>query len=1114
MGTNDTEQVKPYSFNLLRDEVECEDYFEDKTHEKLANSIAELIESEEGGITVGLEGSWGSGKSTVISLLKEKLNASRQIKLIQFDAWAHQGDPLRRIFLESLIENIAEDNDDNLKEIKAKISNREKSIKIKTTRSVTGLGKIISISAFLVPLGLALMSLVKNLDIAFGEKPHILFIIALIFSSAPIIVIFINVIKLLFNKRKHPEIKIFSTEYWSFLQNDSEQEVKQEVSEEEERSSIEFEKYFNKILDSYFKRQQEKSRLIIVIDNLDRVAPNDALIIWSTLQTFLQQRSCTKKSNWFNKIWIVVPYDREGLSSLWRSNDTKNNIIEKAFFDKNFQLRFEVPQQVISGWENFAQKMLKKALKGWNENEKKEVVRILRLTRKSLSDIPTPREIKNYINQLALLVYHNSGEIPIASVAYYTILRQFNNNSVNEIRTKLISGNIPDIKHVTFLPSSCIKDIAGLTFGVSPDKGNLLLLEPVIQKNLINGDDKNIKELVNVHGEDFWPVLNYHINHCSINFEEMLNYSHSIYNAFGDDSYPDIDEFISKIKETIIQQEINLEYTNGWNADVYISTIKLLNKRSDNKFILDLYNKTIIYLQNYIEKHGIPDNQIIIFYNTIVQGLRQAEITIKQKSINFVSLKQFMLWVESSLKLKINSWEWIVPSSNIVEMISNNIKAGALIPEGTVNSIKYIVDSKISVTWDILLNECQNHINYNNANYHVHSDEVFEIITLIGLNYNKNISQIRTIIISGQFLHLFYQRYTQNLYHVSIIFAFILNVDLNKVTVPAYINSNNGIQMIRNFWKTASVDNAKKVFSYLKLWKKLDFLWLLAKDKDNKLVGNIIDIITNDNECFSFFSIENGLEKIIAYRELKDNEKETEKIIEMFVKYGKIESEIIEDKDINIVENDFELFHIIKHTTNIELMKFIFDKIKNINKETWAETLKNDTYLSSLAIVLNKKNKEYELSHTYLDALVEFCYAVEKITTWQKNNLGALIDLLSIPYRKEFSKQITEYFIGQKLEIPDLFLTLLINYFDKSKIIKEENLFEDIIDEYLKNNNLKKIELILPIFDDNEIRKNYKKDTNKIKVIEDRIKDIYKTEDESNKLLLETVAKILDINYK
>lgn len=95
-----------YSVNLLVDTPAIKDEF--GTHERIAEAIASAIKSEDGGITIGLEGGWGSGKSTVINLVKKKIsiNENKNATIVLFDAWAHQGDPLRRTFLETVISHL------------------------------------------------------------------------------------------------------------------------------------------------------------------------------------------------------------------------------------------------------------------------------------------------------------------------------------------------------------------------------------------------------------------------------------------------------------------------------------------------------------------------------------------------------------------------------------------------------------------------------------------------------------------------------------------------------------------------------------------------------------------------------------------------------------------------------------------------------------------------------------------------------------------------------------------------------------------------------------------------------------------------------------------------
>ncbi|HID38881.1 MAG TPA: hypothetical protein EYP36_05140, partial [Calditrichaeota bacterium] len=450
-----------YSFKLLRDESVDTDSFEDKTHEGIAESILKLITTEEKGISIGLEGPWGSGKSTVVSILKRKLEKKNSgIPLIQFDAWAHEGDPLRRIFLESLIDefsdevksyDVASNAKKELGELKEKIAHRQKATKIKTMRTTTALGKWLSIALFLVPMGVAFLSSVNYPDSSFIGNPGWVFAVGLLLSAAPLLVVVGNLIRILCNKDLKKK-GVFTLKNWSFLQDVADQEMTQEVSEEDERSSIEFERYFNEVMEMIFKNSEIK-KLVLVIDNLDRIDVNDALKIWSTLQTFLSQRTKTwHKKEWFDKIWIIVPYDSEGLSRLWnRSLDGTNQNLSKPFFDKCFQLRIEVPKPIFTGWEAFAKHMIDYALEGWEQDDKDELIRIIRMTRKDLTDTPTPREIKNYINQVGFLASQWGDAVSISSIAYYVCLRELAGVSIEEIKSKLIENELIDSKHKALL---------------------------------------------------------------------------------------------------------------------------------------------------------------------------------------------------------------------------------------------------------------------------------------------------------------------------------------------------------------------------------------------------------------------------------------------------------------------------------------------------------------------------------------------------------------------------------------------------------------------------------------------------------------------------------------
>nr|WP_321508907.1 P-loop NTPase fold protein [uncultured Hyphomonas sp.] len=90
---------------FIRDTPSEEDYFNSQSHKKIAITLRDIILEKEGGITIGIAGNYGSGKSTIITILQNLLNVNKNnnIKFFTFDAWAHEGNLMRMIFLENLI---------------------------------------------------------------------------------------------------------------------------------------------------------------------------------------------------------------------------------------------------------------------------------------------------------------------------------------------------------------------------------------------------------------------------------------------------------------------------------------------------------------------------------------------------------------------------------------------------------------------------------------------------------------------------------------------------------------------------------------------------------------------------------------------------------------------------------------------------------------------------------------------------------------------------------------------------------------------------------------------------------------------------------------------------
>ena len=130
------------------------------------------------------------------------------------------------------------------------------------------------------------------------------------------------------------------------------------VSQSPDPTSVEFESVFRDLLDEALKPENRK--LLIVVDNLDRVEPSDALSIWSTLQTFLGHKEY-QRPDWIDRLWILIPYDDNAILRLWDgSGPNANSKLATSFLDKTFQLRFRVPHSCFQTGASSSKRLFSK----------------------------------------------------------------------------------------------------------------------------------------------------------------------------------------------------------------------------------------------------------------------------------------------------------------------------------------------------------------------------------------------------------------------------------------------------------------------------------------------------------------------------------------------------------------------------------------------------------------------------------------------------------------------------------------------------------------------------------------------------------------------------------
>ena len=481
------------------------------SHERVARSIAEVVETESGGKAIGLEGGWGAGKSTIVRLVSQKLShaKARTHKTAVFDMWSHQDDPLRRTFLENLIKQVQQFGWVNKEDWDRRVADLTKRRREDTTRVVprlTGAGVGFAFALLAIPIGSALigagLSLLGSKDVSPQLRTVLLSLGIAIALSPAIYYGLLAVVGIWRKKRKGARGGEGGglSELPALVTGQSSTESHTVVTQSTDPTSVEFEVIFRNLLDEALRPENRK--LLIVVDNLDRVAPSDALSIWSTLQTFLGHRDY-QRPDWIERLWVLIPYDDNAILRLWDgSGSNANSSLATSFLDKTFQLRFRVPPLLLSNWREFLQEALQEAFPKHPEADYHGVYRAFAAKGGPETSAPTPRDLKTFVNQIGALHREWQDEFQLSHLACYVLFQR----DCKDVRKALLSDD-----DFGFLSRNIGQEwrgiIAALHFGVSIGEARQLLLRGPIQAALADGDGKALSNLESVHRAGFWAVL-------------------------------------------------------------------------------------------------------------------------------------------------------------------------------------------------------------------------------------------------------------------------------------------------------------------------------------------------------------------------------------------------------------------------------------------------------------------------------------------------------------------------------------------------------------------------------------------------------------------------------
>ncbi|NRF93305.1 hypothetical protein HQN89_20245 [Paenibacillus frigoriresistens] len=210
-----------------------------------------------------------------------------------------------------------------------------------------------------VPIGLMLFN-----KIGMDSIPVWLSIFGGFLVFLPIILIihfiaYSKIDQILKRKKGIPFSSIENSNLMALLVNKFETVTKSETIETPEPTTIEFQKFYNEIMSAALPENSFR-KLILVVDNLDRMNPDEAAKVWATMRAFLDS-TIVQHGLWRENLWLLVPIVPPINSAAVNEN--------KSLLDKTFQSIFEVPPPALLKWKNHLNKLLSEALPNHDQED-------------------------------------------------------------------------------------------------------------------------------------------------------------------------------------------------------------------------------------------------------------------------------------------------------------------------------------------------------------------------------------------------------------------------------------------------------------------------------------------------------------------------------------------------------------------------------------------------------------------------------------------------------------------------------------------------------------------------------------------------------------------------
>lgn len=504
---------EPDVVRFIPEQISESDRFQ---HKAVARVLARAIVRHAHLRTIGLLGKWGSGKSTTIGFLPEAVESQsgQPCLLFTYDAWLYQSDAPRPAFIDALFEFLVAEGrlkrdawNDHIAMLTGHLQ-----VTYASERPFTSLtSRLMLVAALGSPLAVLVTNhhaLISARWPAWSEGRLAVLAAGLVVLPVlvwgvgqllrPLIAAARRCAAWVELRRSTSEREIQedaaasskppasvldprfvpkpTNESWSWILSRKPQATEQRKVGKAVPSSADFQSAFHAMVVAALQAQDDGARLVIAVDNLDRLPVAEAVALWAVIRGFFLGVTAAQ-SALLERLTIVLPMDDQYVVRIQGETDQQpaDPKLAQGLLEKTFDLTLRLPQPAFVDWQSyFVQQLAHAFYRSENDEEVCNIGTVLNQAWSPKADQITPRMINALVNRIvAMWLRWEADRIDLMVIAYYVIHQtDIDHDLIGALsRPNILVGNVPDAWQSW---------IAAMHFGIPPQAAIELLLTAAI----------------------------------------------------------------------------------------------------------------------------------------------------------------------------------------------------------------------------------------------------------------------------------------------------------------------------------------------------------------------------------------------------------------------------------------------------------------------------------------------------------------------------------------------------------------------------------------------------------------------------------------------------------